>query len=86
MTERILNAMLCQSVVLSDRSTRLEEEFINGEDILLFDLSRLDSLPERILALLSDDERLHQISLNGYRKVIQNHLWIHRAKQLLTIL
>lgn len=86
MTERILNAMLCQSAVLSDRSTRLEEEFIDGEDILLFDLSRLDSLPERILALLSDDKRLHQISLNGYRKVIQNHLWIHRAKQLLTIL
>jgi len=78
--------MLCQSAVLSDKSTRLEEEFIDGEDILLFDLSKLDLLPERILALLSDDAKLHQIAMNGYRKVVHKHLWIHRAKELLNIL
>jgi glycosyltransferase involved in cell wall biosynthesis len=86
LTERVLNAMLCQSAVLSDKSTRLEEEFIDGEDILLFDLSKLDLLPERILALLSDDAKLHQIAMNGYRKVVHKHLWIHRAKELLNIL
>lgn len=86
LTERILNAMLCQSAVLSDKSTRLEEEFTDGEDILLFELSKLDSLPERVLELLSNSERLNQIAQNGYRKAVQKHLWIHRAEYLLTIL
>ena len=86
LTERVLNAMLCQTAVLSDRSTRLEEEFTDGKDILLFDLSNLDSLPEKIQELLSDNDRLQQIAQNGYQKAMQNHLWIHRAKHLLTIL
>ena len=86
LTERVLNAMLCQTAVLSDRSTRLEEEFTDGRDILLFNLSSLDRLPEKILGLLSDNDYLQQIAQNGYRKAVQNHLWIHRAKHLLTIL
>lgn len=85
-TERILNAMLCHSVVLSDRSTRLEEEFIDEEEILLFDLTQLDTLPCRINALLSDYERLRKISEQGYQKAIKKHLWIHRAKQLLELI
>ena len=86
LTERVLNAMLCQTAVLSDRSVRLDEEFADGKDILLFDLSNLDSLPEKILELLSDNDRLQQIAQNGYQKAMQSHLWIHRARQLLTIL
>lgn len=86
LTERILNAMLCQTAVLSDKSTRLEEEFTDGKDILLFDLSDLNTLPGIIQKCLSDDEHLQQIAQNGYQKAIQNHLWAHRAEHLLSIL
>ncbi len=86
LTERILNAMLCRSAVLSDKSARLEEEFSDGEDILLFDLSQLDTLPKRVKELLSDPARLQQIAENGCQKAAARHLWLHRAKELLDIL
>ena len=47
LTERILNGMLCHSAILSNKSTRLEEEFIDGEDILLFNLSQIEKLPRQ---------------------------------------
>lgn len=83
LTERILNGMLCKSVVLSDRSAILREDFIDSEDIILFDLQQIDLLPSRIKELLADDNRLRQIAINGYEKAVKKHLWLHRAKQLL---
>ena len=83
LTERVLNAMLCQSVVLSDKSTTLEQDFMDGKDLILFDLTKLEELPSLVNNLLSDHEKLQQIALSGYRKARQNHLWEHRAEQLL---
>ena len=83
LTERILNSMLCHSVVLSDRSAILEEEFVDKEEIMLFDLKRIDLLPACIRELLSDDSRLQRIGDNGYEKAVRNHLWKHRAELLL---
>ena len=83
LTERVLNAMLCQSVVLSDKSTTLEQDFMDGKDLILFDLTKLEELPSLVNNLLSDHEKLQQIALSGYRKAKQNHLWEHRAEQLL---
>lgn len=85
-TERVLNSMLAGAVVLSDKSTRLEEEFADGKDIALFDLAQIDALPDRVKTLLADDEELKKIAENGRRKVMQKHLWIHRAKELLHII
>ncbi len=86
LTERILNGMLCQSAVLSDTSTRLEEEFVDGKDILLFPLTQIASLPNRIKRLLAAPEQLQEIAENGYKKALEKHLWIHRAMQLLDII
>lgn len=86
LTERVLNAMLNHSVVLSDKSTQLEEEFVNGEDLVLFDLERIDVLPAIIRELLDDTGHLEEIAENGYRKAYANHRWINRAKQFLEIL
>ena len=83
LTERILNPMLCQTVVLSDKSTRLEEEFVDGEDIVLFDLSKIECLPELVRRLLSDENYLGHLARNGYRKAMEKHRWCHRAQKLL---
>ena len=85
-TERIANSMLNGSVAVSDTSTQLQELFVNGEDLVLFDLDHLDLLPEKIKNLLSAPECLKQISENGMAKIKENHLWSHRAKQLLNLL
>lgn len=86
LTERVLNSMLCHSVVLSDWSAILEEEFTDKEDLLLFDLKQIDLLPSQIRELLADGSRLEQIADHGYQKAVRRHLWHHRAERLLAIL
>lgn len=83
MTERILNSMLCQSVVVSDRSLALEEFFSDGEELLLFSLKEMDHLPDMLKELLQDESRMRQITAKGYQKAYEEHSWIRRAKQLL---
>lgn len=85
LTERIFNGMLCQSVVLSDQTTALQENFVNGQDIALFSLEQLSALPDQVKALLADNGKLTEIALNGYRKALAEHSWIQRAEQLLKI-
>lgn len=85
-TERIANAMLASSVVLSDRSTYLSEEFEEGEEIVLFDLEKIDELPELVRQLLKDNGKLKRIAAAGYEKAGQRHLWIHRGEGMLNII
>ena len=82
-TERIANAMLQKSVVVTDRTTYLEKNFVNGEDLLMFDLGNLQELPGQIMELLGDDKRRERIAENGYRKALQQHTWRQRAGTIL---
>lgn len=82
-TERIANAMLQKSVVVTDRTTYLEKNFVNGEDLLLFDLGHLQKLPEQIRELLDDEEKRKRMAENGYRKASLHHTWKQRAEKIL---
>lgn len=86
LTERVLNSMLCQSVVVSDKSTSLEKYFVNQEDLVLFSLEHINELPRMVRKLLSDERDTQNIALNGCKKCLKEHLWIHRASSLLEIL
>ena len=83
MTERIANSMLCHAVVISDKSRYLEENFKDNEEIVLFDLTRIGELPQRIKALLSDDARRERIAEKAYDIAKNRHTWANRAEQLL---
>ncbi len=85
LTERIFNGMLCQSVVLSDNTTALQEQFVDNEDIVLFSLSELTGLPSRIKSLLADYDKLQAIAENGYKKALAHHTWQQRAEYLVNI-
>ena len=82
-TERIANSMLNGSVVATDLSTQLSELFENGQDMILFDLNNLDTLPATIRELLASKDTLEHILQKGCENALQNHLWDNRAKQLL---
>ncbi len=84
-TERIANALLCQSVLLSDKSTYLMETFVNGEELVLFDLAKLEELPGLVSNLLEDDGMLEHIAEAGYKKAVREHLWKFKGKELLAI-
>lgn len=85
LTERVLNTMLCHSIVLSDKSSTLEEQFQDGQDLVLFSLTELVKLPALVKNLLDDEARQRNIIENGYQKATSEHLWIHRAKLLLQL-
>lgn len=83
LTERVLNAMLCRSVVLSDWSSALEENFINGKDLLLFSLNRLHQLPGLVKGMLADNAGLEAMAERGFEKAFANHRWKNRAEKFL---
>ena len=85
-TERIANAMLNHSVVVSDKSTQLEELFVDNQDLVLFDLENTTALSGIIQTLLNSSELLDSIAEHGYLKVAQSHQWLHRSGQFLEIL
>lgn len=86
LTERVLNAMLCHSVVLSDWSSALEENFVNGKELLLFSLNQIEQLPRLVKELLEDENRLEATAENGFEVAFANHQWKNRAEKFLEIL
>ncbi len=85
-TERIANAMLQKSVVLTDKTTYLEEHFKDGEELVMFDLMELEQLPQRVKKLLNDMEKMKEIAEQGYQKAKAEHTWMIRAKTFLKII
>lgn len=83
LTERVLNAMLCRSVILSDWSSALEENFIDGRDLLLFSLNRLHQLPGLVKEMLADNAGLEAMAEHGFEKAFANHQWKNRAEKFL---
>lgn len=83
--ERVFSSMFCGALCLSEINTYLSEQFTHGEDIVFFDMNDLESLVTNIKLLLSNQELSQKICQNGYKKASDNHLWKHRAKEILDI-
>lgn len=85
-TERIANAMLQKSVVVTDCTTYLERNMINDKELILFRLDKVKELPQKITCLLEDDTLREEIAACGYQKAKAEHTWHKRAEQLLRIM
>ena len=85
MTERIADIMLSEAVCVSDETTYLRNEFIDGEEIVLFRLDNLKCLAERIKELLGKDSLLESISRKGYDHAAKKFTWTARADELNTL-
>lgn len=84
-TERILNSMLQGAAVATERNPYMESRFLDGADIIYYDLAHLEELPRRISALLKEPDILSSIAKNGFQKALTDHTWNARAKELLEI-
>ena len=84
-TERIAEPQLRGSLVVTDSTEYLRENYTDGEDIIMFDLSdeSITELPKRLKALLSDKDQLLHIAYNGYRNALEHHTWDARADEFL---
>jgi hypothetical protein len=84
-TERIVEPQLQGSLVVTDSTEYLKETYTDGEDIILYDLSKesISELGSRLKAVLSDKDRLLHMAWNGYRKAMKYHTWDARVEQFL---
>lgn len=82
MTERIADMMLAGTMVISDKSTYLSENFIDGKDLILFDLNNIELLPEIINKMIADKKLIKNISNSGRKKAELKHTWKKRVEKL----
>ena len=85
-TERVANIMLARTVLLTDRTRYLEENYVDGEELLLFSLDELEKLPGIITDALRRNDRLEQIAEKGYQKTLHEHTWKRETEKLLSFL
>lgn len=82
-TERMANILLCKSVLVTDDTSYLDTHFEDGKDILIFNLSNIEHLPQKLAFYLQQPQILDKIAANGYENAVQNHTWDTRAKHFL---
>ena len=85
-TERMANILLSDTVLVTDWTSYLEENYEKDKELLMFDLDTLDELPRKIKDVLEDDEKQKMIAEAGYRKTLQKHTWSKRTEELLEFL
>ena len=84
--DRIINTLLQHSVPLTDSSAWIDENFTDGTDIALYDLSHLEQLPDIAGKLLEDQGLAETIIENGYEKVAGKLTWDECAQRILEII
>lgn len=80
--DRIFNGMLAKAVVVTDDSTYLNREFRDGEELVMFPLKELRTLPERVFSLFGHMEEAQQMAERGYHAAKENHTWKSRAEYI----
>ncbi|MDD6571649.1 MAG: glycosyltransferase, partial [Thermoflexaceae bacterium] len=82
--ERILSAMLAQSVCVTNSYNLLNNFFQNNRDFITYSLDELELLPNIISAILADSQKSEQIAKNGYQAALKSHTWVHRGEQIVS--
>lgn len=81
--DRIFNTLLQHSIPLTDSSTWIQENYTDGEDIVLYDLDHLELLPDIARRLLEDRNTAERIIERGYEKTAGKFTWSHCADWIL---
>lgn len=84
-TERMANIMLAGAVLITDSTSYLTKDYEEC-DLVAFDLTEREKLPEQIKYLLENEEERNKIAENGERKTMKYHTWDRRAEEFLEIL
>ena len=80
--DRIFTAMLHGAAVMSEYSQYLDEEFVAGEDLLLYDWQHGAEQVREIPALLADQDRRRAMTARAYQKATARHRWQNRAQTI----
>lgn len=81
--DRVLTAMIQNTVSLTDTSRYLCENFKDKTDLICYELQNAKALPDLVNELLRQPEQLEEIAQNGYNKASLHHTWRNRTDVLL---
>ena len=81
--DRIFNGMLAGAAVVSDTSEYLEEQFLQGVELKMFQLTNPKQLLEAVKQLLEDPRLAQDMSDCGYSCAKKKHMWKHRLERVL---
>ncbi|MCR5467825.1 MAG: glycosyltransferase [Lachnospiraceae bacterium] len=84
--DRVYSACLNSSVCVTDKSSILEKQFVDRQDICFADISRPTSFSDIISDLLLSEEKAVAISSNGFIYADKNHTWDSRANTLKSLI
>lgn len=73
--ERVIEGMLYGAIPLSSSSFWLEEQFVAGEELLLYRQGEEKVQAQRAEALIADAEAWQQMAQRGQDKVLAYHTW-----------
>ncbi|MBO6214293.1 MAG: glycosyltransferase family 1 protein [Lachnospiraceae bacterium] len=82
-SERPFNSMLNGSVCLIDKSKYLTERFIDGRELIFFDLTAPDELVSKLKDYMNSPEKLQLIADAGYNTAYSNDTWKNRLERIL---
>jgi spore maturation protein CgeB len=83
MTERIANMMMNHCVVVTDESGYLVDNYKEDRDMLLFDLEKIDRLPQLIQYYLTHEDERCAIEKRAYQKALSRESWERRTAEIL---
>lgn len=81
--ERIATAMLSGAVAVTDTSGYIEENFEDGEDLVLYDLENLEELPMKVRELLEHPEYAENITVRARNRAKASMTWQHRTLEMI---
>ncbi len=81
--ERIAAAMLSGTVALTDESIYINENFTDGEELVLYSLEHLNELPAKVKWLLEHPDEAAQIANAGKRRAQKELTWQHRTFEMI---
>ena len=81
--DRIFNIFLQGSLVLTDTSLWLSENFQNKRDIVYYGLDKLEEVPELINYYLKNWDEAVEVIRNGFEIVRTKYTWNNIVEQIL---
>jgi glycosyltransferase involved in cell wall biosynthesis len=81
----LLEAMACRAPVIGSNVGGIKDIIIDGETGLLSKQKNSDSLAEKIIQLLSDEQLRKKVIENGFKLVKENFAWETISDRFLNI-
>lgn len=84
-TERMANIMLSGAVLVTDSTSYLKKQY-NHEDMIIFELNKLEHLPQQLKEIIHNEQKRLAMAERGREKTRREHTWNKRAEQFLGLL